>query len=181
MLAQLLSQSLQHTNTCYTTTRSTSCLRLLALWLFLFSESALSFCTDLKIEQCLRFGLKWAVNNPRQAHQRQKQVKKVLNLINSSLGKLPWLLQLPMMKTDGVPFLRILRDLRRLMASDIGCKMSECSAVVLKSSVGQVPQPHNLFFLTREHQQFNKASDGGFSYSVRSYLFEGDANIRVRT
>ena len=92
--------------------------------------------------------------------------KKLFNLINGSLGKLPWLLQLPMMKTDGVPFLRILRDPRRLMASEIGCKMSVCSAVVLKSSVGQVPQPHNPFFLTREHQQFNKANDGGFPYSV---------------
>ena len=87
MLAQLLSQSLQHTNTCYTTTHSTSCLRLLALWLFHFSESALSFCTDLKIEQCLRFGLKWTVNIPRQARQRQKQVKKSVKLDQQQSGQ----------------------------------------------------------------------------------------------
>ena len=109
--------------------------------------------------------------------------QKVLNLINSSLGKLPWLLQLPMVKTDGVPFLRILRDFRRLVASEIGCKMSVCSAVVLNSSVGQVPQPHDPFFLISlaSCQQFNKANDGGFPYSVRSHSFEGDATIRVRT
>ena len=46
----------------------------------------------------------------------------MLNLTNSRLDELSWLLKLLMIKTAEVPFLLIFRVTSRLVASETGCK-----------------------------------------------------------